>query len=149
MSTHRTGQVRRRRRIVGVRQWARIANRAVGAVDDGQSVAAARGLIATGEGPPVTRVGRRDGVRIEDHERWLQATPWAHDLATLPQVEREEQTARRRAVADAKYITKLYTQYCASRWCYQMPFKRWLNRRQRLKDRHSPRPRRANKGGVK
>jgi hypothetical protein len=42
-------------------------------------------------------------------------------------------------VRDAGYVTLLYDKYCTSRWRFQMTFEKWLKRRQRLKDRHSPR----------
>jgi len=95
------------------------------------------------------RVGRRQGVQLQDHEAWTQATPWAAYLAALPESERDKRQAEAvRIVGDAVYTTFLYDRYCASRWRFQMTFEKWLKRRQRLKDRHTPRPRRA-KGGTK
>jgi hypothetical protein len=131
-----------RRRIVSIPQWANTT----GLADDGRSIAAARGLIATGQGPKVVRDGRRDGIRIRDHEAWAKATPWAAYLAALTASDRDERKAQAlRIVGDATYTTLLYDRYCASRWRFQMTFEHWLKRRQRLKDRHTPRSRRANK----
>jgi hypothetical protein len=135
-----------RRRTLSLPQW---ANK-VGMADDGRSIATARGLIATGQGPKVVREGRREGIRIHDHEAWAQATPWAAYLAALPESERDKRKAQAlRIVGDAVYTTFLYDRYCASRWRFQMTFEKWVKRRQRLKDRHTPRSRRADKGGTK
>jgi hypothetical protein len=129
-----------RRRTLSVPQWAVKANLA----DDGRSISAARGLIATGQGPKVVSDGRREGIRILDHEAWAQATPWAAYLAALPASERDKQQAAAvKIVGDAVYTTTLYDRYCASRLRFQMTFEKWLKRRQRLKDRRTPRPRRA------
>jgi hypothetical protein len=139
ISKSRTG-----RRIVSIPQW---ANKA-GLADDGRSIAAARGLIATGQGPKVVRAGQREGVRIQDHETWAQATPWAAYLAALPESERDHRRAKAlRIVGDAVYTTTLFDKYRASRWRFQMTFEKWLKRRQRLKDRHTPRSRKANNNG--
>jgi hypothetical protein len=133
-----------RRRTVSIPQWANKASLA----DDGRSIAAARRLIATGQGPKVVREGQREGIRIPDHEAWAKATPWAAYLAALPASERDERKAHAlRIVGDAAYTTLLYERYCASRWKFQMTFEKWLKRRQRLKDRHTPRPRKANNNG--
>jgi hypothetical protein len=133
-----------RRRVVSVPQWAERA----GLADDGKSLAAARGLIARGQGPKVVRDGQRDGVQLQDHETWAQATPWAGYLAALTASERDKRKAQALSiVGDAAYTTFLYDKYCASRWRFQMTFEKWLKRRQRLKDQHTPCPRGANKGG--
>jgi hypothetical protein len=143
----RPGTAARRiaQRTISIPQWAH----KTGLADDGRSIATARGLIATGQGPEVVSDGRREGIRIQDHEAWTQATPWAAYLAALPESERDKRQAEAvRIVGDAVYTTFLYDRYCASRWRFQMTFEKWLKRRQRLKDRHTPRPRRA-KGGTK
>jgi hypothetical protein len=135
-----------RRRIVSIPQWANVA----GLADDGRSIAAARGLLAKGQGPQVVREGQRDGVQLQDHETWMQATPWAKYLASLPASERDQRKAQALSIiGDAIYTTRLYDRYCASRWRFQMTFEKWLKRRQGLKDRHTPRSRRANKGGAR
>jgi hypothetical protein len=129
----------RRRRIVSIPQWANIT----GLADDGRSIAVARGLLAQGQGPKVVREGRREGIRIHDHEAWAQSKPWAKYVADLAAAERDTIV---NFVGDAAYAAKLYDRYCASRWQHQMSFEKWLKRRQRLKDKHTPRPRRAKKG---
>jgi hypothetical protein len=126
--------------MVSVPQWAGL----VGLTDDGKSIAAARKLIAKGEGPKIVKLKRQtrngpvtvDGVRLGDHETWAQSNPWAEYLASLSAAEREKRKAQAiRIVGDAAYTTHLYDRYCASRWRSQMTFEQWLKRRQRLKDR--------------
>jgi hypothetical protein len=81
------------RRIVSVPQW---ADRS-GLADDGKSIAAARGLIAQGDGPTVTKINRLtrngpvtvDGVRLREASRWLRKQPWAKYLAERAASERE------------------------------------------------------------
>jgi hypothetical protein len=79
------------RRTVSVPQWAEIA----GLADDGMSVATARRLIDTGQGPTVVKVGRRHGVRLQDHVRWARSQPWAKYLAASVAAEREKREGRR------------------------------------------------------
>jgi hypothetical protein len=71
----------RRHRIVSIPQWAAF----VGLADDPRSLAAARALIAQGDGPTVAQVRRRHrtdyGVRRRDHERWVRTNEWAKFLA--------------------------------------------------------------------
>jgi hypothetical protein len=135
------------RRIVSIPRWARIT----GLADDGRSIASARRLLAQGDGPAVVKLGRpgheREGIRLADNTAWVKATPWAAYLSTLPASEHDkQQAAAMRIVGDAAYTSLLYDRYIASRWRFQMTFEQWLKRRQRLKDRHTPRLR-ANKGG--
>jgi hypothetical protein len=73
-------------RMVSVLQWAGLA----GLADDDSSLAAARKLIAKGEGPKVVRDGRRDGIRLSDHAKWARSKPWAKYLATSATAEREK-----------------------------------------------------------
>jgi hypothetical protein len=131
-----------RRYVVSIPQWAHRA----GLADDGGSIATARGLIAKGQGPYVIRDGKREGVPLQNHEAWVKGNAWAQYLATLTASERDKQQSQTmRIVGDEAYVTLLYGRYCTSRWRFQMTFEKWLKRRQRLKDRHSPRPR--SKGG--
>lgn len=66
--------------------------------------------------------------------------PWADYLTTLPEDERARRTAiARRIVGDAKFITRLYRRFCASKWHPHMTFEHWLKRRQRMR-RFSQRP---------
>jgi hypothetical protein len=79
---------------MSVPQWAGMT----GLADDDKSLATARGLIAKGEGPKVTKVMRRtrngpvavDGVRLVDHQAWARSQPWAKYLATLTASECEK-----------------------------------------------------------
>ena len=70
----------RRHPMVSVPQWAAIA----GLADDGRSLAAARALIAQGDGPQVVQVRRRrrtdSGVQVRDHRRWVRDNEWAKFL---------------------------------------------------------------------
>jgi hypothetical protein len=79
------------RRVVSVPQWAEIA----GLADDGISVATARRLIDTGQGPTVVKVGQRRGVRLQDHARWVRSQLWAKYLAARAAAEREKREGRR------------------------------------------------------
>ena len=80
------------------------------------------------------------GISVSDHEAWTQSTPWAEYLAAFTVTEREQRKSEAmRIVGCAKYVTRLYDRYCESRWRFQMTFEKWLKRRQRLKDRHTPR----------
>lgn len=125
-----------RDRSLSIPQWARIA----GLADDGKSIATARKLITTADGPVTTKIRRIPRVKVADHEAWAQATAWAAYLASLVPFEREKrQSQAMRIVGDAAYTARLYDRYCASRWRTLMTFERWLKRRQRLKDRHTPR----------
>jgi hypothetical protein len=133
-------------RVVSVPQWAGRA----GLADDGKSIAAARSLIAQGLGPIITKIQRPtttvQGVRLSDHDAWAQANAWAAYLASLPASEREQYRSQAmRIVGDAAYTARLFERYSTSRWRFHMTFERWLKRRQRLKDRHSPRT----KGGSR
>lgn len=79
---------------MSVPQWAGMT----GLTDEDKSLATARGLIAKGEGPKVTKVMRRtrngpvavDGVRLVDHQAWARSQPWAKYLATLTASECEK-----------------------------------------------------------
>ena len=53
--------------VVSIPQWAE----KVGLADDGRSIAAARELIAKGQGPEVAKVGQREGVPLRDDEVWI------------------------------------------------------------------------------
>jgi hypothetical protein len=70
----------RRQPIVSILQWATL----VGLADDSRSLAAARSLIAEGDGPEVTQVQRRhrtvSGIRLRDHQRWMRANEWTKFL---------------------------------------------------------------------
>jgi hypothetical protein len=70
----------RRRTTVSIPNWAAL----VGLADDPRSVAAARALIAKGEGPelvPIRRRRRTDhGVRLRDHKQWALKSEWAKFL---------------------------------------------------------------------
>lgn len=123
---------------VSIPQWAHRS----GLADDGRSIAAARGLIAQGDGPDVVQIGRLQGVRLQDSEAWAKATPWAKYAADLAAAERDKII---NFVGDVAYAAKLYDRYCASRWRRRMTFEKWLKRRQRLKDRS----RKAKNGGTK
>ncbi len=72
--------MRRRHRMVSIPQWAALA----GLADDGRSLAAARALIAQGDGPQVVQVRRRrrtdTGVQLRDHRRWVRENKWAKFL---------------------------------------------------------------------
>lgn len=72
--------------VVSIPQWAEI----VGLADDGMSLATARRLIAKGAGPKLTKVGRRDGIRLRDHGKWARSNPWAKYLAASVAAEREK-----------------------------------------------------------
>lgn len=125
-----------RDRILSIPQWAGKAALA----DDGKSIATARKLVTTSDGPVTTKIRRIPYVKASDHQAWAQATPWAEYLASLPAFEREQrQSQAMRIVGNAKYVTLLYERFCQSRWRFQMTFEKWLKRRQRLKDRHTPR----------
>jgi hypothetical protein len=80
----------RRSRMVSIPQWAAV----VGLAGDGRSLAAARTLIAQGDGPQVVQVRRRRrtdaGVRLRDHERWLRENEWARFLAAEAARERRK-----------------------------------------------------------
>jgi hypothetical protein len=71
----------RRQRIASIAQWAGL----IGLADDARSLAAARTLIAQGDGPEVVPVRRRkrtdSGVRLSDHERWARTKEWVKFLA--------------------------------------------------------------------
>jgi hypothetical protein len=131
-------------RIVSIPQWAKLAALA----DDGRSIAAARSLLSQGHGPATTDIQRKtrngaiivQGIPLSEHQMWTQTNPWAGYLASLPAAERaQRQSTAMRIVGDAAYVTKLYDRYCKSRWRFQMSFEHWLKRRQRQKDRHTPR----------
>jgi len=77
-------------RTVSVPRWAEIA----GLADDGRSVATARKLIDTGQGPMTVKVGQRHGVRLQDHARWARSQPWAKYLAACAAAEREKREGR-------------------------------------------------------
>jgi hypothetical protein len=133
-----------RRRTLSIPQWANKANLA----DDGRSISAARGLIATGQGPEIVSDGQRHGVQLKDHDAWAQATPWAAYLAALPESERyKQQATAMKLVGDAKYMTVLYDKYCASQWRSQWTFEKWLKRRKSLKVRRMRKAKANNKGG--
>jgi hypothetical protein len=67
----------RRQRTVSIQQWADL----LGLAGDGRSLAAARALIAQGDGPQVVKVRRRrrtdTGVQLRDHRRWVRDKEWA------------------------------------------------------------------------
>jgi hypothetical protein len=71
----------RRRTTMSISNWAAL----VGLADDPRSVAAARALIAKGDGPEVVPVRRRHrtdtGVALREHQRWLRKNGWAKFLA--------------------------------------------------------------------
>jgi hypothetical protein len=75
--------MRARRHVarVSIPHWAAL----IGLADDDQSRAAARALIAQGDGPEVVQVRRwrrtNAGVLLRSHRRWLRANPWAKFLA--------------------------------------------------------------------
>jgi hypothetical protein len=77
-------------RMVSIPVWAGLA----GLADDGKSMAAARKLIAKGEGPKVVQDGRRDGIRLSDHARWARSKPWAKCMAASAAAEREKRARR-------------------------------------------------------
>jgi hypothetical protein len=72
--------------IVSIPEWAEFA----GLAEDHRSIAAARWLIDTGQGPKVAKVGQRRGVRLQDHARWARSQPWAKYLAASAAAEREK-----------------------------------------------------------
>jgi hypothetical protein len=76
--------------MVSVPQWAAIA----GLADDGRSLAAARALIAQGDGPQVVQVRRRwrtdSGVQVRDHRRWVRDNEWAKFLVAEATRERRK-----------------------------------------------------------
>jgi hypothetical protein len=80
----------RRHPMVSVPQWAAIA----GLADDGRSLAAARALIAQGDGPQVVQVRRRwrtdSGVQVRDHRRWVRDNEWAKFLVAEATRERRK-----------------------------------------------------------
>jgi hypothetical protein len=80
----------RRQPMVSVPQWAALA----GLADDGRSLAAARALIAHGDGPQVVQVRRRRrtdaGVQLRDHRRWVRDNEWAKFLVTEAARERSK-----------------------------------------------------------
>jgi hypothetical protein len=78
------------RRIVSVPQWAEIA----GLADDGISVAVARRLLDSGQGPTVVSIGKRRGVQLQDHALWARSQPWAKYLAASA-AEREKRERHR------------------------------------------------------
>ncbi len=121
-------------RIVSVPQWGEIA----GLADDSTSLEIARKLLIDGDGPEVVKVGRRDGVRLRDHARWARSQPWAEYLSTVSASERDKRQAQAMSiVGDETYTAVLYDKYLASPWRFKMTFKKWLKRRERLKDRHN------------
>jgi hypothetical protein len=77
--THRSWK--RSKRVVSIPHWAAL----IGLADDNQSRAAARALIAQGDGPEVVQVRRwrrtNAGVLLRSHRRWLRANQWAKFLA--------------------------------------------------------------------
>ena len=76
---------RSRRATLSIPQWAEHS----GIADDGRSVAIARILLATGQGPQTVKLGQREGVSLQDHEAWARKTPWAKYLTTSAAAERE------------------------------------------------------------
>jgi hypothetical protein len=80
----------RRHPMVSVPQWAALA----GLADDGHSLAAARALIAQGDGPQVVQVRRRRrtdaGVQLHDHRRWVRDNEWAKFLVAEAARERRK-----------------------------------------------------------
>lgn len=119
-------------RIASITQWAK----RVGLADDGRSIATARTLIASDDGPKTVKIGQREGVRNADHDAWIRERPWAEYLTSLAAPEREKRRAQAvRIVSSVPFTARLYDRYRASRWCQQMTFEKWLERRQRLKDR--------------
>lgn len=78
-------------RIVSIPRWAEIA----GLADDGISVATARRLIDTGQGPTVVKVGKRHGVRLQDHAQWARSQPWAKYLVASAAAAREKRERHR------------------------------------------------------
>jgi hypothetical protein len=144
-------------KVLSVPQWAGFAGLAeVPAgqgprlVNDITSIVMVRRLLATGLGPKMTEFHRRtsngtvtvSGISVSDHEAWTRSRPWASYLAACGTSERGKIM---HIVGDADYASVLYKRYSASRWCHQMTFVCWLKRRQRLKDRHSPR--KSRRGG--
>jgi hypothetical protein len=74
----------RRHRMVSTAQWAALAG-----LDDGRSLAAARALIAEGDGPQLVQVRRRqrtdNGVPLRDHRRWVRTKLLKRQVATALQ----------------------------------------------------------------
>jgi hypothetical protein len=78
---------RARNCVVSVAQWAEHA----GLADDGRSIAAARQVLALGDGPLPTKIGNRDGVDLGDHAKWARSKPWAKYLSERAAAERDKQ----------------------------------------------------------
>ena len=122
----------RLRRVVSIPQWAGHA----GLADDGRSIATARQQLARGEGPATTAVDSRHGINLDDHATWARDNAWAAYLQTFQPLERAWRLKlAMRMIGDAIYVTRLYEQFCCSRWRFQMTFERWLKRRQRIRDK--------------
>ena len=123
---------KRTNHVVSIPTFARRA----GLADDDRSFATARKLLTDGNGPPVVSVDAKPGVLLADEQTWQRDNKWAAYLAGLPERERDKCTkAALRIVGDAKYVTLLYTRFCRHSLRFQMTFERWLQRRQRNRDR--------------
>lgn len=86
-------RVRARHSVVSIAQWAEVA----GLAEDVTSLSMARDLIARGEGPPVVQIGRRKGVQLHDHAKWVRSKPWAKYLAATALAARGKHHPTRRS----------------------------------------------------
>jgi hypothetical protein len=65
-----------------------------GLAEDGRSLATARRLLKSGEGPKIVCVNGREGISLRDHAKWQRSQPWAKYLAESAAAEREKRERR-------------------------------------------------------